>query len=153
MAEVQLFEIVGVVRDFRITSVNRAPFLQKYFSYDKLPSIPMNLVFRAQGDPAALVPAIRKAVHNRDPDALLTDEAAMADILSDSISENRILSLATAIFSTAALFLSMTGLYAILTYYVAQKAQEIGIRVAFGATSQHIMGSVLRRGCYWWQVD
>jgi hypothetical protein len=59
----------------------------------------MNLVFRAQGDPSLLVPAIRRAVHNRNPDAILTDSAAMTDILSDSISENRILSLVTALFS------------------------------------------------------
>lgn len=147
MSEVQLFEIVGVVGDIRMTNVNTEPFLQMYFSYASLPStIPMNLVFRAEGDPSLLVPVIRQAVLDRDPNALLTNAAAMTDIISNSISENRILSLATALFAIAALFLSMLGLYALLTYYVAQRTQEIGIRVAFGATGHHVMRTVLGRG-------
>ena len=70
----------------------------------------------------------------------------MTDVVSASLSGNRVLSLATALFAVTALLLSMTGLYAVLAYHVSRRTREIGIRVAFGATGGHVMRSVLGRG-------
>ncbi|MFG1690983.1 ADOP family duplicated permease [Gemmatimonadota bacterium] len=146
MAEVREFEIVGVVGDMRITEVRRTPFFQMYFGYDAIPSNSMNLVVRAQRDVANLVPAIRRKIMEQDPDAPLTEVATMTDIVSASITGSRVLSLATSLFAVTALLLSMTGLYAVLAYYVSCRTREIGIRVAFGATAVHVMKSVLSRG-------
>jgi len=146
MAEVREFEVVGVVGDMRINNVSRQPGYQMYFGYDAMSSNSMNLVVRGQGDVASLVPAIRRKVLERDPDVPLTEVATMADIISGSITGSRVLSLATALFAATALLLSMTGLYAVLAYYVSCRTREIGIRVAFGATAPHVMRSVLGRG-------
>jgi len=140
------YEVLGVVGDIRMTRVGRDPSPQMYFSHPTMASTSMNLVIRAQGDPAALMSSIRRAVLDRDPDVPLASISTMKDIVSGSISQTRVLSLATALFAFTALFLSMTGLYAVLAYYVVSRTQEIGIRVAFGATGGRILRMVLKRG-------
>jgi predicted permease len=146
MAEIREFEVVGVVGDMRITTVTMSPFFQMYFGYQASPSNYMNLVVRGQGDVASLVPAIRTRIMERDPDVPVTQVSTMTDIISSSITGSRVLSLGTTLFAVTALLLSMTGLYAVLAYYVARRTREIGIRVAFGATATHVMRSVLGRG-------
>ena len=149
MAEVREYEIVGVAGDMRITAVNRSPGYQMYFGYDEIHPVPSNsraLMVRTQGDMASLIPVIRRKVRERDPDAPLTEVSTMKDVVSASLTGNRVLGLATALFAVTALLLSMTGLYAVLAYYVSCRTREIGIRVAFGATGAHVMRSVLGRG-------
>jgi putative ABC transport system permease protein len=149
MAEVREYEIVGVAGDMRITAVSRSPEYQMYFGYGEIHPIPSNsraMMVRTQGDMASLVPAIRQKVRERDPDAPLTEVSSMKDVVSASLTGNRVLGLATALFAVTALLLSMTGLYAVLAYYVSRRTREIGIRVAFGATGVHVMRSVLGRG-------
>jgi hypothetical protein len=80
MAEVREYEIVGVARNMRITAVNRTPGLQMYFGFDEIHPIPSHsrqLMVRTQGDMASLIPAIRRKVRERDPDATLTDVSTM----------------------------------------------------------------------------
>jgi putative ABC transport system permease protein len=149
MAEVREYEIVGVAGDMRITAVSRSPRYQMYFGYDEIHPLPSNsrqLMVRTQGDMANLIPSIRRKVRERDPDAPLTEVSAMTDVVSASLTGNRVLGLATALFAVTALLLSMTGLYAVLAYHVSRRTREIGIRVAFDATGVHVMRSVLGRG-------
>jgi len=149
MPQVREYEIVGVAGDMRITAVNRSPGYQMYFGYDEIHPVPSNsraLMVRTQGDMASLIPVIRRKVRERDPDAPLTEVSTMKDVVSASLTGNRVLGLATALFAVTALLLSMTGLYAVLAYYVSCRTREIGIRVAFGATGAHVMRSVLGRG-------
>jgi putative ABC transport system permease protein len=70
----------------------------------------------------------------------------MDEIVANSISGARVLSLATSLFAGTALLLSMTGLYAILAFYVGRRTREIGIRVAFGATGGNVSRMVLAKG-------
>jgi putative ABC transport system permease protein len=140
------YEVLGVVANFRVTSVDREPSPQMYFNHTTMAYTAMNLMVRAQGDRAQLVAAIRQAVLARDPGVPLERVSSMEEIVTNSISDTRILSLATALFAGTALLLSLTGLYAILAFYVGQRTREIGIRVAFGATGGHVSGMVLGRG-------
>jgi putative ABC transport system permease protein len=140
------YEVLGVVADFRITSVDREPQPQMYFSHVTSPNTVMQLMAKVQGDPTALVGAIRQAVLDRDPDVPLENVSTMKAIVADSISGSWTLSLATALFAVTALLLSLTGLYAVLAFYVGRRTREIGIRVAFGATGRRVSGMVLKRG-------
>jgi predicted permease len=140
------YEILGVVADFRVTSVDRTPSPQMYYNHSTLPSTVMHLVVRAQGDSGALVSAIRRAVLDRDPDVPIESVTAMGEVVSSSLSTTRLLSVATALFAITALLLSFTGLHAVLAFYVGQRTREIGIRVAFGATSGRVSRMVLKRG-------
>jgi len=150
MADVRQFEIVGVVGDMRITAVNWTPGFQMYFGYGVMPtamrSNSMQLVVRTQADLASLVPVLRQRVWEHDRDATLSQVATLSEIVSDSIAGNRVLSLATTLFAITALLLSMTGLYAVLVYYVVRRTGEIGIRMALGATPMNVTISVLCRG-------
>ena len=87
--DVRPFKIVGIVGDIRVTSVSRAPSLQMYFSSSEWPFNSMQLVVRTDANPTSLVPAIRRAVLDRNPDAPLTAAATMSDIIADSIREPR----------------------------------------------------------------
>jgi predicted permease len=142
----QDYEVLGVVPDFRITSVDRAPSPQMYFNHLARPYPGMHLMVKAQTDPLALVAAIRRAVLDLDPDLPLENVTTLEEVVSGSLSENRLLSLSTALFAITALLLSLTGLYAVLAFYVGRRTREIGIRVACGATGGHVSGMVLRRG-------
>jgi len=140
------YEVLGVVPDFRITSVAMKPQPQMYFSHATYPNTTMHLMARTQGDPVALVAAIRRAVLERDPDVPLESVSTMEDIITGSIAASRTLSVATGLFAVTALLLSLTGLYAILAFYVGRRTREIGIRMAFGATGRKVSGMVLKRG-------
>jgi predicted permease len=140
------YEVLGVVAEFRITSVDREPLPQMYFSHVTYPNTTMHLMVRGQGDPGALVAAIRGAVLERDPDVPLENVSTMEEIVSSSIAGSRTLSVATGLFAVTALLLSLTGLYAVLAFYVGRRTREIGIRVAFGATRGRVSGMVLKRG-------
>jgi len=140
------YEVLGVVANFRITSLDREARPQMYFNHITRPGTSMQLVVRAQGDPTLLVSSIRQALLERDPDVPLESVSTMGEIVSNSISGSKTLGVATALFAVTALLLSLTGLYAVLAFYVGQRTREIGIRVAFGATGGHVSGMVLGRG-------
>ncbi|MGW8266911.1 MAG: ABC transporter permease [Longimicrobiales bacterium] len=141
-----VYEVLGVVADFRITSVDREPRPQMYFSHSTYPNTTMHLMARTGGDPGSLVAEIRRAVRERDPDVPLENVSTMEEIVGNSIAASRTLSIATALFAVTALFLSLTGLYAVLAFHVGRRTREIGIRAAFGATGASLSGMVVRRG-------
>jgi putative ABC transport system permease protein len=140
------FEVIGVVGDMRITAVNAPPGPQMYFSYHALPYNSSCLVVRTTGQTAGLVPAIRRKIQEQDPVAVLSDVMTMTDIVSASLTGDRVLGLAVTFFALSALLLTMMGLYAVLAYHVMQRIHEIGIRMVYGATEHCIMGAVLRQG-------
>jgi len=142
----RLFEVIGVVGDSRITFVNEPPRNQMYFHHRRLPYATMELVVRARGDTTALVAPIRRLIRNRDPDVPLTGVATMEEILSEALVLNRVIAVMTALFAVVAIFLTVTGLYGVLAYYVARRTHEIGVRVAVGATARHVTKLVLERG-------
>ena len=139
-------QVIGVVGDARITALDRAPAPQMYFNHSNSAWSSMNLIVRATGHPTSLAAPIRAAVLELDSDVPLSDVATMSDILSESLGRNRVVSITIALFGSVALLLAMIGLYGVLAYYVARRTQEIGVRVAFGATGGDVVRSVIGRG-------
>jgi putative ABC transport system permease protein len=105
-----------------------------------------SLVVRAQGNPAALAPAIRNAIWSVDKDQPIVRFATMSDLLADSAADRRFTLVIFEAFALASLVLAAAGIYGVLSGSVNERTREIGVRSALGATPASILAMVLRQG-------
>jgi putative ABC transport system permease protein len=103
-------------------------------------------VARAAGDPSALAPAFREIVREEAPSLVLDSVMTMDDRLMSSLSRPRAYTLVLGGFAAFALAIATVGLFGVLSYSVAQRSREIGVRTALGAQTLDIVGLVLRSG-------
>jgi predicted permease len=141
-----LREVVGVVGDIRITTVDQAPRPQIYFHYAGLSYATMHLAVRSNGDPTGLIAPIRRAVLDLDSDVPLTQVATLPNIVAESLSTNRVIGIMITLFAGMALILSVVGLHGILAFNVSLRTREIGVRMAVGAGAYRVTHMVLRQG-------
>jgi predicted permease len=139
-------EVVGVVADVKDFGLDTDPRPLFCIPLRQYPLSSFRVALRTAGDPAALVPAVRQAVHAVEKDAALYRIGSMKEWLADSLATSRFVSLLVAVFSVIALTLAATGLYGVTVCMVGERRREIGIRVALGAEPSAILGWVLRRG-------
>jgi len=139
-------EIVGVVRDVRHEGLETEPQPEMYIPDRQLPEREMNLVIRASVDPPSLAAAVRGAVSAIDQDQPVTSIKPMAKLLTDSVAKPRFNYLLFTIFAGVALLLSITGVYGVMSYAVAARTREMGIRLALGARGADLMKLVIRQG-------
>lgn len=104
------------------------------------------LLVRTQGDPLAMVPAIRKTVASIDPTVALSEVGTLADWIGQKLMTRRLGALLVSLFSGIALSLSAIGLYGVLAYSVTQRRREIGVRIAVGAQASNIVRLVVHQG-------
>jgi hypothetical protein len=146
----QGWEIVGIVDDVRQRGATDPPQPEVFLTYHQLAegmrmSVPV-LVVRTTGDPAALVPALRSVVHEENASLVLDSVMTMDERLLASLARPRLYALLLGTFAVFALLVAGTGLFVVLSYNVAQRTREIGVRAALGATPAHLVGLVLRQG-------
>ena len=141
-----LVKIVGVVGDARQLGLDQPVEPQYFFSANQFPMLDLRLVVRAAGDPAALGTAIRAAVAQVQPEAAVVKVATMERLIGDSVSGRRNKVLLLGIFSAVTLLLAALGLYATMAYVVAQRTQEIGVRMALGAAPGDVRSMVVLEG-------
>jgi putative ABC transport system permease protein len=139
-------EIVGVLGDVR--NINLAADTQPeiYLPYAQLPTSSMHLVVRTAGDPHAFVNAVRAKVFEADRDQPVTAIRTMDEVLESGAAQPRFTTSLLGGLSLTALILAIVGIYGAISYSVAERTQEMGIRMALGAARLDILRLVLRQG-------
>jgi putative ABC transport system permease protein len=142
--------IVGVVGDVRQMGIDVPVKAEMYLPYRQVNGftwfVPRDLAIRTNGDPASLVGAVRQAVHAADPNQPISNIATMEEVLGREAAQRRLGMILLTAFAVLALLLASLGIYGVLAYFVAQHRNEIGVRLALGATPARILLLVLRKG-------
>jgi putative ABC transport system permease protein len=139
-------EIVGVVGDVTHAGVSGAARPVVYFPSAQRPFNISYVVVKIDGDPARFIPAIRAAVQSIDKDQPLYDVKTLEERIGMSVGQERFNALLLAAFSGVALLLAVIGLYGVLSYTVAQRTHEMGVRLALGAEADDVVRLVIRHG-------
>ena len=141
----QWSEIVGVVADVKIDSLEAETPVQAYEPYHQFSFNNITVVARSSRDPKALATAMRKEVLAVDPQQPVHTQKTMAQIVDDSLGQRYFSLLLTGVFATVALILAIVGLYGVISYGVAQRTREFGVRLSIGASRHDIAKMVLNQ--------
>jgi putative ABC transport system permease protein len=139
-------EIVGVVGDVRDVSLHNEPGPMMYVPFSQEPFWGADIVVKSVLPPSSVVASIRQVVWSMDKNLPITEIETMPDVLSSSVAQPRFRAWLIGLFGIVALLLAAAGIFGVISYSVSCRTQEIGIRVALGASPGSIRKMVVREG-------
>ncbi|QNI34068.1 ABC transporter permease [Alloacidobacterium dinghuense] len=139
-------EIVGITGNVKQSALTERDQPEIYVSYESAPFAPASFALRVGGDPASYVNSVTSVVTDIDRELTVYRIRTYADMMNQAASQPRFQTLLLSGFAAVALLLAAIGLYAVLSYMVAQRTFEIGLRMAIGAQRTDVLRMILQRG-------
>jgi putative ABC transport system permease protein len=138
--------VVGIVGDVRFNGLDMVGTDEVYTAFAQMPTNQMTVVLRATGDPLALAGSLRAQVAALDRNLPVGQITTMDDLVSQSAAPRRLNALLVGSFAALALLLAAIGVYGVMSYTIAQRTHEIGVRISLGASPRDILRHVLGDG-------
>ncbi|HEY4903022.1 MAG TPA: FtsX-like permease family protein [Candidatus Sulfotelmatobacter sp.] len=139
-------EVIGISADVKNSGLAQETQPQLYLPFPQLPWSNMNLLVRTAVSPRSMTFAVRGQISAVDPDQPVTSIQTVDELVDSSRAQPRLTTLLLGIFSVTALLLAVVGIYGVLAYSVAERRQELGIRLALGAERADLLRMVVRQG-------
>jgi predicted permease len=138
------FTVVGIVANVRSRGLSEAPLAEAYFAHAQVPLRQMFVVARAAGDPLAQIGAIRSEIRALDPNLPIPEFRTLDQVVADSLDRPRFFATLLSLFSAVALTLAAVGIFGLVSFAVARRTREIGVRIALGASPRMLLGTIVR---------
>ena len=139
------WEIVGVVANELVGGLTSTRGAGVYVTIEQQPNYGLNLVARTSSEATVTAAALKAAIHDVDPNQPFTDVRTIAEIKNESAAPDRLRTWLIVLFGLIAGLLAAIGIYGVISYSVAQRTHEIGLRAALGANRRRLMGLVMGR--------
>ena len=140
----ETIEVIGVVKDAKYGTLQEPFRPMAFYPYAQMPDMLGNFVVRFSGPASAVVPQVREAIKQVNRNLPVDDVVSLSDHIGRSLVQQKLVARLAAFFGLLALLLACVGLYGVMSYGVARRTNEIGIRMALGAPSLNVLWLVLR---------
>jgi predicted permease len=137
-------EIVGVVKNAKYVALQESPEAAAYFPYAQHVQYLSNFEVRYTGDAGQMIPAVRRAIAEVNPNVPINGIATLTEQVDESTANQRLIARLSSFFGLLAAFLVCIGIYGLLSYAVARRTSEIGVRMALGARRNNVLWLILR---------